>query len=73
MGEYPQATGLPLPRVLLVMDEFQVLFEADGRTTSPTGSVEAGFLLGDIARRGAGFGLHLLLSTQSPGGDLAGT
>src|SRR5207302_5153634 len=31
---------------------------------------EAGRLLADIAKRGAAFGLHLLLATQSPGGPL---
>ena len=72
-SEYRRETGLPLPRILLIMDEFQVLFEAGGQATyTDRISVEAGFLLEDIARRGAGLGLHLLLSTQSPGGDLAG-
>ena len=73
LSEYRRETGLPLPRTLLIMDEFQVLFEAGGQATyTDRISVEAGFLLEDIARRGAGLGLHLLLSTQSPGGDLAG-
>jgi hypothetical protein len=73
LAEYTQATGNVLPQALLIMDEFQVLFESDGRTNvSDRIATEAGFLLGDIARRGAAFGLHLLLSTQSPGGDLAG-
>jgi S-DNA-T family DNA segregation ATPase FtsK/SpoIIIE len=73
LSEYRRETGLPLPRTLLIMDEFQVLFEAGGQTAyTDRISMEAGFLLEDIARRGAGLGLHLLLSTQSPGGDLAG-
>src|ERR1700689_4047874 len=47
------------------MDEFQVLFSEEDRL-----SREAGALLADIAKRGAAFGLHLLLTTQSPGGSL---
>ena len=48
------------------MDEFQVLFSEEDRLAR-----EAGRLLADIAKRGAAFGLHLLLATQSPGGPLA--
>jgi hypothetical protein len=47
------------------MDEFQVLFSHEDRLAR-----EAGYLLTDIAKRGAAFGLHLLLATQSPGGAL---
>ena len=47
------------------MDEFQVLFSQEDRLAR-----EAGQLLADIAKRGAAFGLHLLLATQSPGGPL---
>ena len=47
------------------MDEFQVLFSEEDRLAR-----EAGRLLADIAKRGAAFGLHLLLATQSPGGPL---
>jgi hypothetical protein len=54
-----------LPRALVIMDEFQVLFSEEDRLAR-----EAGRLLADIAKRGAAFGLHLLLATQSPGGPL---
>jgi hypothetical protein len=43
-----------------------VLFSEEDRLAR-----EAGRLLADIAKRGAAFGLHLLLATQSPGGPLA--
>ena len=58
----PRETGQVLPRSLVIMDEFQVLFSEEDRL-----SREAGALLADIAKRGAAFGLHLLLATQSPG------
>jgi len=62
LPEYRRETGQVLPRSLVVMDEFQVLFSEEDRL-----SREAGALLADIAKRGAAFGLHLLLATQSPG------
>jgi DNA segregation ATPase FtsK/SpoIIIE, S-DNA-T family len=66
LPDYRQATGQVLPRALVIMDEFQVLFSEEDRLAR-----EAGRLLADIAKRGAAFGLHLLLATQSPGGPLA--
>ena len=63
LPEYRGETGQVLPRSLVIMDEFQVLFSEEDRL-----SREAGALLADIAKRGAAFGLHLLLATQSPGG-----
>jgi DNA segregation ATPase FtsK/SpoIIIE, S-DNA-T family len=66
LPDYRQATGRVLPRALVIMDEFQVLFSEEDRLAR-----EAGRLLADIAKRGAAFGLHLLLATQSPGGPLA--
>ena len=66
LPDYRQVTGQVLPRALVIMDEFQVLFSEEDRLAR-----EAGRLLADIAKRGAAFGLHLLLATQSPGGPLA--
>ncbi len=60
---YYQATGQRLPRVLLLMDEFQVLFGEDDRVAQ-----ESGTILEDLVRRGAAFGIHILLSSQSPSG-----
>ena len=67
LPEYREETGLPMPRALVVMDEFQVMFADEDPVAR-----EAARLLADIAKRGAAFGLHLLLSTQSPGGAYAG-
>jgi len=66
LPDYRGETGQVLPRALVIMDEFQVLFSEEDRLAR-----EAGRLLADIAKRGAAFGLHLLLATQSPGGPLA--
>ena len=65
LPDYRRETGQLLPRALVIMDEFQVLFSEEDRLAR-----EAGRLLADIAKRGAAFGLHLLLATQSPGGPL---
>jgi hypothetical protein len=52
--------GHALPLVLLVMDEFQVLFpDWQGE------SIEAGKLLDAVARRGRKVGIHALLATQT--------
>jgi DNA segregation ATPase FtsK/SpoIIIE, S-DNA-T family len=66
LPDYRRETRQVLPRALVIMDEFQVLFSEEDRLAR-----EAGRLLADIAKRGAAFGLHLLLATQSPGGPLA--
>jgi DNA segregation ATPase FtsK/SpoIIIE, S-DNA-T family len=65
LTDYRHETGQVMPRALVIMDEFQVLFTQEDRLAR-----EAGQLLADIAKRGAAFGLHLLLATQSPGGQL---
>jgi DNA segregation ATPase FtsK/SpoIIIE, S-DNA-T family len=65
LADYRRKTGQVLPRALVIMDEFQVLFGEEDRIAR-----EAARLLTDIAQRGRAFGLHLLLATQSPGGPL---
>jgi DNA segregation ATPase FtsK/SpoIIIE, S-DNA-T family len=61
--EYRRKTGQPLPRVLLVVDEFQVLMEGDDRLADK--SVE---MLETISRQGRASGVHLLLSSQTTTG-----
>lgn len=58
--DYRRQSGEALPRKLLVMDEFQVLFREDDRVAQ-----EAERVLTDLAKRGRGFGIHLLLCSQS--------
>jgi hypothetical protein len=65
LPDYRHETGRVLPRALVIMDEFQVLFAEEDRLAR-----QAAALVADIAKRGATFGLHLLLATQSPGGSL---
>lgn len=56
-------TGEKLPRILLVFDEFQVLFSK----TDKVGNAAAE-LLESLIRQGRGFGIHVLLASQSLSG-----
>jgi hypothetical protein len=56
-----RAGGGSLPRLLLVMDEFQVMFAEDDALAR-----EAAASLEDIVRRGRAFGIHVLLASQTP-------
>ena len=58
-----EASHVPLPRVLLVFDEFQVLFARNDKL-----GLAAADLLETIIRQGRGFGIHVLLGSQSLSG-----
>lgn len=59
--EYRQRTGQTMPRILLIMDEYVVLFSEDDRL-----SLQASEALGALVMRGRSFGIHVLLSAQRP-------
>lgn len=61
LSDFRRLTGQAMPRLIMIIDEFQVLFADDDKIAS-----EAGKILEDIARRGRGYGIHLILSSQSP-------
>ncbi|GAA5483875.1 FtsK/SpoIIIE domain-containing protein [Haloferula sargassicola] len=60
---YRKATGKPLPRTLLLIDEFQEFFTEDDGTAQ-----EASLLLDRIVRQGRAFGIHVILGSQTLGG-----
>ncbi len=61
---YRSIPGLPpLPRVLLIVDEFQEFFVEDD-----TLAAKATLLLDRLVRQGRAFGVHILLGSQSLGG-----
>lgn len=66
LESYRAATGETVPRVILVFDEFQVLFAQDDRI-----GLEAAQLLEKVIRQGRGFGIHVLLGSQSLSGMVA--
>lgn len=53
----------PMPRVLLLIDEFQELFVEDDKV-----SQSASVLLDRIVRQGRAFGMHVILGSQTLGG-----
>src|SRR5207245_4925717 len=58
------STGGPvMPRILLIVDEFQEFFTEDDKL-----SQEAALLLDRLVRQGRAFGLHVLLGSQTLGG-----
>jgi S-DNA-T family DNA segregation ATPase FtsK/SpoIIIE len=64
LAGYKRAGGPePMPRVLLLIDEFQELFVEDDRV-----SQGAALLLDRIVRQGRAFGIHVLLGSQTLGG-----
>ena len=61
---YKRAGGKePIPRSLLIIDEFQEFFVEDDRI-----SQTASLLLDRIVRQGRAFGIHVLLGSQTLGG-----
>jgi hypothetical protein len=53
----------PLPRTLLIIDEFQELFVADDKLAQ-----DAALLLDRLVRQGRAFGIHVLLGSQTLSG-----
>ncbi len=61
LQEYRQRTSQPLPRIVLLMDEYVVLFSEDDRL-----AIQASEALAALVQRGRSFGIHVLLSAQRP-------
>ena len=59
----PRQPDARLPRILLIVDEFQELFVDDDRIAQ-----EAALLLDRLVRQGRAFGIHVLLGSQTLGG-----
>ncbi len=59
-----QSPGVPMPRTLLIIDEFQEFFSEDDKL-----SQEAQLLLDRLVRQGRAFGIHVLLGSQTIGGS----
>jgi hypothetical protein len=67
LNGYRGAAGTPpLPRVLLIVDEFQEFFVEEDKLAQ-----EAALLLDRLVRQGRAFGVHVLLGSQSLGGAYA--
>ncbi len=53
----------PMPRIMLIVDEFQEFFVEDDKIAQ-----EAALLLDRLVRQGRAFGMHVLLGSQTLGG-----
>jgi low affinity Fe/Cu permease len=64
LGGYRLSNGsTPLPRILLIVDEFQEFFVEDDKIAQ-----EATLLLDRLVRQGRAFGIHVQLGSQTLGG-----
>lgn len=63
INDYRATTGHTLPRILLVIDEFHVLFEGDDLLVE-----QAVELLDRLAKQGRAYGVHLMLASQTTSG-----
>ncbi|MFH1418706.1 MAG: FtsK/SpoIIIE domain-containing protein [Planctomycetota bacterium] len=64
LGGYRSVAGnTPMPRTLLIIDEFQVFFSEDDKIAH-----DAAMLLDRLVRQGRAFGIHVLLGSQTLGG-----
>ena len=63
LGDFRSKTNLSMPRILLVLDEFQEFFSEDDQIAR-----EATLLLDRLARQGRAFGIHLVLGSQTLAG-----
>ena len=62
-GHRRAAPREPMPRILLLIDEFQELFTEDDKV-----SEESALLLDRLVRQGRAFGMHVVLGSQTLGG-----
>lgn len=60
LATYRSRTGESIPRLLMIVDEFQKLFEENDPIKE-----QASQIVADLARRGRAFGIHMILGTQS--------
>ncbi len=60
--QYRQVTGKPLPRILVIMDEFQMLFNEENNRRI---AYEVGAKMADFVSLARVYGIHFILSTQT--------
>lgn len=62
LGEYKTKTGMGMPRILVIIDEFQVLFNDRANRKVASHCAE---LANKIVTEGRSFGVHLIMATQT--------
>lgn len=63
LASYRRESGEMMPRILLVVDEFQELFVSDDKLAQ-----DAALLLDRLVRQGRAFGMHVMLGSQTLAG-----
>lgn len=63
LGDYRCRVATPMPRLLLVIDEFQVLLDGDDDNAHLAAAA-----LETLARKGRAYGIHLVLASQTLSG-----
>jgi energy-coupling factor transporter ATP-binding protein EcfA2 len=63
LAGYRRASGKTLPRILLIVDEFQEFFVEDDKIAQ-----ESSLLMDRLVRQGRAFGMHVVLGSQTLGG-----
>tara|TARA_R110002049_G_scaffold4601_5_gene32402 strand:+ start:566730 stop:570806 length:4077 start_codon:yes stop_codon:yes gene_type:complete len=63
LQDFRRESGESLPRIMLIVDEFQELFVRDDRLAG-----DCAMLLDRLVRQGRSFGMHVVLSSQSLAG-----
>ncbi len=61
LKDYRNRSQEKMPRILVVIDEFQYMFQENDDITR-----QLNIIFDDITRRGRAFGVHLLIASQSP-------
>jgi hypothetical protein len=62
LADYKESTGESLPRILVIMDEFQILFNDSANRKVAMNCAE---LTKRIVTEGRAFGIHLMMATQT--------
>lgn len=60
--DYVRGTGKPMPRILVIMDEFQILFDD---STNRKVAMQSANHAKKIVTEGRAYGVHLIMATQS--------
>ena len=64
IAEYREKTGAQIPRILLLVDEFQEFFTQDDHVARQTT-----LILDRLVRQGRAFGIHIILGSQTLAGS----
>ena len=61
LQDYRENSGQPMSRILVIIDEFQYMFQKNDQITT-----RLNVIMENITRQGRAFGIHLMLASQSP-------